>query len=83
MSLERIHREILQFLTDNLPQDFSESGEISRKILFQSVNFKPRQIEKACKELESRGFVELYAGFYKSQWASISITDDGLDYLEY
>ena len=83
MSLERIHREILQYLSDNLPQDFSESGEVSRKILFQSVNFKPRQIEKACKELELMGFVELYAGFYKSQWASISITDDGLDYLEY
>ena len=42
MSLERIHREILQFLSDNLPQDFSESGEVSRKILFQSVNFKLR-----------------------------------------
>ena len=83
MSLERIHREILQFLSDNLPQDFSESGEVSRKILLQSVNFKPRQIEKACKELESRGFVELYTGFYTSQWALISITDDGLDYLEY
>ena len=83
MSLERIHREIHQYLSDNLPQDFSESGEVSRKILFQSVNFKPRQIEKACKELELKGFVELSAGFYKSQWASISITDDGLDYLEY
>ena len=83
MSLERVHLEILQFLSDNLPQNFSESGEVSRKILFQSVNFKPRQIEKACKELESRGYVELYGGFYKRKWASISITDDGLDYLEY
>ena len=83
MSLERIHQEILQYLSDNLPKDFSESGEVSRKVLFQSVNFKPRQIEKACKELESKGFVELHTGFYKSEWISISITDDGLDYLEY
>jgi len=83
MSLERIHREILRYLSENLPQDFSISGEVSRKILFQSVNFKPRQIEKACKELESHGYVELHTGFYKSDWAFISITDDGLDYLEY
>ena len=83
MSLERIHREILQYLSDNLPQDFSESGDVSRKILFQSVNFKPRQIEKACKELELKGFVELHTGFYKSKWVFISITDEGLDYLEY
>ena len=82
MSLERIHQEILRYLSDNLPQDFSDTGEVSRKILFKSVNDKPRQIEKACKDLESKGFVELHTGFYKSDWASISITDDGLDYLE-
>ncbi|MCJ7731199.1 hypothetical protein MUP51_02675 [Candidatus Bathyarchaeota archaeon] len=82
MSLERIHQEILRYLFDNLPQDFSESGEVSRKILFQSVNYKPRQIEKACKELEEKGYVALYTGFYKSEWISISIMDAGLDYLE-
>ena len=82
MSLERVHREILRYLFDNLPQDFSESGEVSRKILLKSVNYKPRQIEKACKDLELRGFVELHSGFYKSDWASISITDEGLGYLE-
>ena len=82
MSLERIHQDILRYLSDNLPQDFSDTGEVSRKILFKSVNYKPRQIEKACDDLESRGFVELHTGFYKSEWASISITDDGLDYLE-
>ena len=82
MSLERIHQDVLRYLSDNLPQDFSEAGDVSRKILFKSVNYKPRQIEKACHDLESRGFVELHTGFYKSEWASISITDDGLDYLE-
>jgi len=82
MSLERIHQEILRYLSDNLPQDFSESSEVSRKILFKSVNYKPRQIENACKDLESKGFAELHTGFYRSDWASISITDDGLDYLE-
>ena len=82
MLLERIHQDILRYLSDNLPQDFSDTGEVSRKILFKSVNYKPRQIEKACDDLESRGFVELHTGFYKSEWASISITDDGLDYLE-
>ena len=82
MSLERIHQDILRYLSDNLPQDFSDTGEVSRKILFKSVNYKPRQIEKACDDLESRGFVELHTGFYRSEWASISITDDGLDYLE-
>ena len=55
MSLEKIHLEILQLLMDNVPKDFSDSGDISRKILFKSVNFKPKQIEKACDELESRG----------------------------
>ena len=83
MSLERIHHEILRYLFDNLPQDFSESGDVSRKVLFKSVNYKPRQIEKACKELVSEGFVELYFGFYKNEWISISITDDGMDYIEY
>ena len=83
MSLERIHQEILRYLFDNLPQDFSDTGEVSRKILFKSVNDKPREIEKACKDLESKGFVELHTGFYKNDWASISITDEGIDYLEY
>ena len=83
MSLERIHHEILRYLFDNLPQDFSESGDVSRKVLFKSVNYKQRQIEKACNELESEGFVELYFGFYKNEWASISITDEGMDYIEY
>jgi hypothetical protein len=82
MSLERIHQDILRYLSDKLPQDFSDMGDVSRKILFKSVNYKPRQIEKACDDLESRGFVELHTGFYKSEWASISITDDGLDYLD-
>ena len=82
MSLERIHQDILRYLSDNLPQDFSDTGDVSRKILFKSVNYKPRQIEKACDDLESRGFVELHTGFYRSEWASISITEDGLDYLE-
>jgi len=83
MSLERIHQEILRYLFDNLPQDFSDMGEVSRKILFKSVNDKPREIEKACKDLESKGFVELHTGFHKNDWASISITDEGIDYLEY
>ena len=83
MSLERIHQEILRYLFDNLPQDFSDTGEVSRKILFKSVNDKPREIEKACKDLESKGFVELHTGFHKNDWASISITDEGIDYLEY
>ena len=82
MSLERVHREILQYLYDNLPEDINDTGEVSRKILFKSVNFKPRQIEKACDDLESKGYVELHTGFYKSEWASISITDEGMDYLE-
>ena len=82
MSLERIHRDILRYLSDNLPQDFSDVGEVSRKILFKSVNYKPRQIEKACKDLESKGFVELFFGFYKNDWASISLTDEGMDYIE-
>ena len=50
--------------------------------MFQSVNYKPRQIEKACKELEEKGYVALYTGFYKSEWISISIMDAGIDYLE-
>jgi len=82
MSLERIHQDILRYLSDNLPQAFSDTGDVSRKILFKSVNYKPRQVEKACRDLESKGFVELHTGFYKSDWVSISITDDGLDYLE-
>ena len=82
MPLERVHLDILRYLSDNLPQDLSEEGEVSRKILFKSVNYKPRQVEKACGELASMGFVELHAGFYRSGWASISVTDDGLDYLD-
>lgn len=82
MSLENIHDEILSFLHKNLPEDYSESGEVSRKILFKSINYKPRQIEKACKELEIKGFVEFYNSVYHREWASIAITDEGLDYLE-
>ncbi len=82
MSLEKIHLEILQLLMDNVPKDFSDVGDISRKILFKSVNYKPKQLEKACDELESRGFVQLHAGFFKKEWSSISITDDGIDVIE-
>jgi len=57
MSLEKIHLEILKLLIANTPQDLSDTGEISRKILFKSVNYKPKQIEKACHELETRGLV--------------------------
>ena len=83
MSLERVHQEILRYLYDNLPQDLSDTGEVSRKILFKSVNYKPRQIEKACDDLESKGYVVLHTGFYKNEWASISITDEGMDYLDF
>ena len=82
MSLEKIHLDILQLLMDNVPEDFSDTGDISRKILFKSVNYKPRQIEKACDELESRGFVQLHAGFFNKDWTSISITDEGIDIVE-
>ncbi len=82
MALEKIHLEILQLLVDNTPQDLSDTGAISRKILFQSVNYKPRQIEKACDELETRGLVQLHAGFYKKDWSTISITDKGIDAVE-
>lgn len=82
MLLERIHVEILRYLVDNLPHDFGDLGEVSRKVLFKSVNFKQRQVEKACRELEEGGYVLLHLGFYKSEWTSISITDKGLDYLE-
>ena len=82
MSLEKIHLDILQLLMDNVPKDFSEAGDISRKILFQSVNYKPKQIEKACDELDSRGFVQLHAGFFSKGWSSISITDEGIDFME-
>ncbi len=82
MALEKIHLEILQLLMDNRPQDLSDTGDISRKILFQSVNYKPRQIEKACDELETRGLVQLHAGFYKKDWSTISITDTGIDTIE-
>ena len=67
---------------DNTPQDPSDTGDISRKILFKSVNYKPKQIEKACTELETRGFVRLHAGFYKNEWTSISITDQGIDTMQ-
>ena len=82
MSLEKIHLDILQLLIDNTPQDLSVTGDIARKILFKSVNYKPRQIEKACVELETRGLVRLHAGFYKNEWTSISITDPGIDVIE-
>jgi len=82
MSLEKIHLEILQLLMDNTPQDLSDTGDISRKILFKSVNYKPKQIEKACDELETRGLVQLHAGFYNKDWSSISITDNGIDTIE-
>ncbi|MES0325751.1 MAG: hypothetical protein ABUK18_07715 [Candidatus Bathyarchaeia archaeon] len=82
MSLERVHLEILRYLYDNLPQDESDMGGVSRKIMFKSVNFKPRQIEKACEDLESKGLVRLHSGFYKSEWTSISITDEGIDNLD-
>lgn len=82
MSLEKIHLEILRLLYDNSPQDFSYTGDVSRKILVKSVNFKPRQIEKACNDLESKGYVHLHTGFYKNDWSSISITDEGIDFLE-
>ncbi len=82
MSIEAIHMEILRFLYKNLPEDYSDSGKVSRKILLKSINYKPRQIEKACKELESKGFIELFTSVYRSEWASIAITDAGLDYLE-
>ena len=79
MSLEKIHIDILQLLMDNLPEDPSETGDISRKILLKSVNHKPRQIQKACQELENRGLIQLHAGFYNKDWTSISITDAGID----
>jgi len=82
MSLEKIHFDILQLLMDNTPQDISDTGDISRKILFKSVNHKPRQIEKACNELETRGLVQLHAGFYNKDWTSISITDQGIDTMD-
>ena len=82
MSLERVHLEILRYLSDKFPLDVSDMGDVSRKILFKSVNFKPRQIEKACKDLESKGLVRLLSGFYKSEWTSISITDEGIDNLD-
>lgn len=82
MSPERVHLEILRYLSDNLPLDESDMGGVSRKILFKSVNFKPRQIEKTCKELESKGLVRLHSGFYKSEWVSISITDEGIDNVD-
>jgi predicted transcriptional regulator len=82
VSLEKIHTDILQLLMDNLPEDTSDTGEISRKILLKSVNHKPRQIQKACAELETRGLVTLHPGFHSNQWASISITDKGIDTIE-
>jgi hypothetical protein len=82
VSLEKIHVEILQLLIANTPQDLSDPGDISRKILFQSVNYKPKQIEKACNELQTRGLVQLHAGFYNKDWSSISITDTGIDTIE-
>jgi len=82
VSLEKIHLDILQLLMNSVPEDLSDTGDISRKILFKSVNYKPRQIEKACTELQTRGLVRLHAGFYNKDWASISITDQGIDTIE-
>ena len=82
MSLERVHLEILRYLSDKMPPDVSDMGDVSRKILFKSVNFKPKQVEKACEDLESKGLVRLHSGFYKSEWTSISITDEGIDNVE-
>ena len=82
MSLEKIHLDILQLLMDNTPQDLSDTGDISRKILFKSVNYKPKQIEKACDELETRGLVQLHAGYFNKDWSSISITDEGIDLID-
>jgi predicted transcriptional regulator len=82
VSLEKIHTDILQLLMDNTPPDLSDTGDISRKILFKSVNYKPKQIEKACAELETRGLVILHAGFYNKGWSVISITDKGIDTVE-
>ena len=82
MSLEKIHLEILLLLLDNTSQDLSDPGDVSRKVLFKSVNYKPKQIEKACTELETRGLVQLHAGFYNKDWSSISITDAGIDTID-
>ena len=82
MSLDKIHLEILQLLMDNTSEDLSDAGDISRKILFKSVNYKPKQVEKACEELETKGFVQLHAGFFSKEWSSISITNEGMDILE-
>ena len=81
MSLGKVHRDILRLLLDSLPQD-SDEGELSRKILFKGVNYKPKQIERACNELQAKGLVHLQAGFYSSDWTSISITDKGIDLIE-
>jgi hypothetical protein len=82
MCLDEIHNKILRFLYENTPDDYDDSGEVSRKIILKSINYKPRQIEKACKDLESMGFIELYSSVYHNEWASIAITDEGLDYLK-
>lgn len=82
MSLERVHQDILRYLYDNLPHDESDIGGIARKILFKSLKFKPRQIEKACHDLKSKGLVRLHAGFYKNDWKFIAITDEGMDFLD-
>ena len=73
MLLEQIHLNILQLLWDNLSEDLSDVSDISRKILFKSVNHKPRQIEKACQELETQGFVRLHKGFYKIKEQELSV----------
>ncbi len=82
MRLEKVHLDILGYLYDNLPEDESLQGDISRKVLFKSVNFKPRQIERACKELKEQGFVTLHEGFYSKDWSSIAITDPGIDQVD-
>ena len=82
MTLKKIHLDILQLLLDNTLQDPYDTGNVSRKILFKSVNYKPRHIKKACTELETRGLVQLHTGFYKNEWMSISLTDQGITIIE-
>lgn len=80
--MDRVHLDVLRYLYDALPEDESVQDYVSRKVLFKSVNFKPRQIEKACNELEAWGYVRFQLGFYKKEWSSIAITDSGMDYAE-
>ena len=74
--------KVLSYLYKNKPEDFMEVSEVSRKILFKSLYFKPKQLEKACSDLENMGFVELHMGFNGKKWASISIKESGMDEIE-